>query len=118
MRALLRSYSPVKGFACGWFGKASSNVHSLLKVVAGKIANDDWMEAHGTSATRMPPSSPASTGNGESATRAAAPTRSSRSTATHLAPSLGGAIRRAKAPTSGARARTCSHPSETAAPRK
>ena len=44
MRALLRSYSPVKGFAYGWFGEASSNVHSLLKIAAGKIATDNWME--------------------------------------------------------------------------
>ena len=43
MRALLWPYSPVEGFAYGWFGEAPSNVHSLLKVVAGKIATDNWM---------------------------------------------------------------------------
>ena len=40
MRAL-RSYSPLKGLGYGCFGEASSNVHSLLKIGASKIATDN-----------------------------------------------------------------------------
>ncbi|KAJ1448007.1 hypothetical protein M885DRAFT_540684, partial [Pelagophyceae sp. CCMP2097] len=34
VRAVLRSFGPVKGFVFGDFGEASVNVHALLKVIA------------------------------------------------------------------------------------
>jgi hypothetical protein len=44
VRALLRSYGPVKGAVFGNFGEACDNVHSLLKIVAGRIARENWRE--------------------------------------------------------------------------
>jgi hypothetical protein len=44
VRALLRSYGPVKGFVYGDFGEASANVHATLKVIAESIALSHWKE--------------------------------------------------------------------------
>ena len=103
-------------------------MHSLLKVVAGKIATDNWMEMGARNRCDAANAALISRffrewGIGIARGRAHAFLALHRDTfggggSYFLPPSLGAAIRRAKAPTSGARARACSHPSETVAPRK
>jgi hypothetical protein len=44
VRALLRTYGAVKGLVYGSFGEAGDDVHSTLKIIAGRIARENWME--------------------------------------------------------------------------